>query len=81
MDYVVTFVAMFFVDIIFAYYLKAVGNDKAVKAGLWASVIVLLNVVAVISYTENHYMIIPAVLGAFAGTFVGVRHNRLTRVD
>ena len=81
MDYVVTFVAMFFVDIIFAYYLKAVGNDKAVRAALWASVIVLLNVVAVISYTENHFMIIPAVLGAFAGTFVGVRHNKLTRVD
>ena len=76
MDYVLTFVAMFFVDIVFAYYLKAVGNDNPTRAGFWAAVVTLLNVFAVISYTENHFMIIPAVLGAFAGTYVGVRHNK-----
>jgi xanthine/uracil permease len=72
-DFVVTFIAMFLVDIIFAYYLKAVNTDKAVKAGLWAAMVTFVNIVAVISYTENHLMVIPAVLGAFAGTFVGIK--------
>jgi hypothetical protein len=35
-------------------------------------VVTLLSCVAVISYTKDNMMIAPALLGAFAGTYVGI---------
>ena len=77
MEYTIPFFALFFVDFVFARYIKAVNDVQPIKAGMLASIITLLNIVAVISYTENHLMIIPAVLGAFVGSFVGVKMSQV----
>jgi len=46
---------------------------------VWAVVVFLLACVAVINYTTNHWLLIPAALGAFCGTYVGMiirnKHN------
>lgn len=72
-DYIVTFFAVFFTDIFYTYYLKAVQEDQTMKASLWAAVVFVIACVAIINYTTNYWLLIPAGLGAFCGTYVGMK--------
>jgi hypothetical protein len=76
MQYIITFLAVFFVDIFYIFYLKAIENNHALKASLWAVVVFFIGSVAIIEYTQNTLMLIPACLGAFCGTYVGIRFKR-----
>ena len=71
-DYVLTFFAVFFTDIFYTSYLKAVQEEQMMRASLWAVVVFLIACVAVINYTTNYWLLIPAGLGAFFGTYVGM---------
>ena len=73
LDYVITFFAIFALDLVYTYYLKCVQNDDAIGASLWAVACYLLGGVAVIQYTTNYMMLIPACLGAIFGTYTGMR--------
>jgi len=73
--YIFTFVCMFVTDIVYTQLLKSVQNDKPFAASIWASAITFLGGVAIINYTNDNMMIIPAVLGAFVGTYVGMRYH------
>ena len=67
---------VFFVDIFYTYYLKAVTENSALKAGLWGAALWLVGSFAVIEYTADHMLLIPACLGAFCGTYVGIKYKR-----
>jgi Na+/glutamate symporter len=71
-EYVVTFFALFFTDIFYVYYLKSVQDGKTLKASCWSVVVFLIACVAVINYTTDHMLLIPAAAGAFLGTYVGM---------
>jgi hypothetical protein len=73
--YIFTFVCMFVTDIVYTQLLKSVQNDKPFAASIWASAITFLGGVAIINYTNDNMMIIPAVLGAFVGTYVGMKFH------
>ena len=45
-------------------------------ASLWSVVITILGANVVISYTTDHMLLIPAAMGAFCGTFVGMKYNK-----
>jgi len=75
MDYVITFVAVFLTDILYVYFIKSVQNNQAVRASLWSVVVTLTASIAVINYTENHWTLISSLLGAFAGTYIGMRYK------
>ena len=70
-----TFASMAALDWVFAYYTKNVIKKNAALAGLYASAIVVTNAIVTISYVTDHWMVVPAVLGAFAGTWVAVRRH------
>jgi diacylglycerol kinase len=72
-DYVFTFFALFFTDIFYTYYLKSVQEEHALRASCWAVLVFLVACFAVIEYTTNHMLLIPAAFGAFCGTFVGIK--------
>jgi uncharacterized membrane protein YfcA len=72
LDYVVTFFAVFFTDIFYTYYLKAVQEEQTMKASLWAVIVFIVACVAVINYTTNYWLLLPAGVGAFCGTYVGM---------
>lgn len=76
MDYVITFVALFITDAINALYIKAINEQRPLLASWWAVVVTLAASVAVINYTRDNTMLIPALLGAFAGTYVGMKIKR-----
>ncbi len=66
---------MLVTDIVYTQLLKSVQNDKPFAASIWASLITFLGGVAIINYTNDNKMIIPAVLGAFVGTYIGMRYH------
>ena len=72
LEYVVTFFAVFFTDIFYTYYLRAVQEEQTIKASLWASIVFIVACVAVINSTTNYWLLIPAGVGAFCGTYVGM---------
>jgi uncharacterized membrane protein YfcA len=76
MDYVTTFLALFFTDAFYTYYLRAVNNNEVFKSSCWAVAVYLMAGVAIINYTSNHWMLIPACAGAFCGTWVGMKIRR-----
>ena len=71
--YVVTFLAVFVTDLLYVYFVKSIQQDQPISAGLWSMVVTLTASIAVINYTEDHYALIPALLGAFAGTWLGMK--------
>ena len=75
-SYVVTFLAVFATDLLYVYFVKSIQQDQPLSAGLWSMVVTLTASVAVINYTEDHYALIPALIGAFAGTWVGMKIKR-----
>jgi hypothetical protein len=73
--YIFTFLSMFVTDIVYTQLLKSVQNDRPLASSIWASLITFLGGVAIINYTSNNMMIIPAILGAFCGTYVGMKFH------
>jgi uncharacterized membrane protein YfcA len=71
-EYVITFFALFFTDVFYTYYLRAVNNNEVLKSSLWAVLVFVIAAVAVVNYTTDHWLLIPACLGAFCGTYVGM---------
>jgi hypothetical protein len=68
MEYFLIFIATVLVDIAWTLYLIKVEERNAVQSGFWAVVIYLLGAFVVLSYTTNHFLVIPAVIGSFIGT-------------
>jgi hypothetical protein len=67
------FVAVAALDFVWAYYTRYVNDGRAAYAGFAAVLIMLLGGTAVIGYTADPWMLIPAGAGAFVGTFAAVR--------
>ena len=75
LDYILTFLAVFFLDIVYTYYLRCVKDGRVMLASGWSVACYIGGSVAVINYTSDHWMLIPACLGAFCGTYVGMKIN------
>ena len=72
-DYITTFFAIFLLDVVYTYYLRCIADNHVLGASFWSVACYILGSIAVINYTTNHWLIIPAIAGAFVGTFVGMK--------
>ena len=72
----VVFVAMFALDFVWARYTYAMTDKRAVAAGVYAVGILLFAGTAQIGYTADLWLLFPAGLGAFAGTFLAVHQSK-----
>ena len=72
LEYITTFFAIFLLDIVYTYYLRCIATDNVLGASFWSVACYILGSVAVINYTTNYWLLIPAGLGAFCGTYVGM---------
>ena len=78
-EYITTFFAVFFTDLIYVYFVKSIQNNHPWGAAWWSMVVTFTASVAVINYTTNHWALIPALLGAFFGTWLGMKiKNKLS---
>jgi hypothetical protein len=75
--YLITFLAVFFTDAIYIYFLKSVQHNRPIVAALWSVVVTLTASVAVINYTTDHFALVFALLGAFFGTLLGMKIRSL----
>lgn len=74
--FIETFILVFLTDILYTYYLRSVVNNRPLLASFWATVVTLCAAVAAINYVEDHTMLIAALLGAFSGTYVGMKYTK-----
>jgi hypothetical protein len=73
---VITFFSIFLLDIVYTYYLRCVADNNVLGASFWSVACYILGSAAVISYTTNHWLVIPAIAGAFCGTYVGMKDKK-----
>lgn len=76
LESVLTFLSVFFTNVFYAYYIKAVEKDQPWIASSWSFLISVVACVAVINYTTNHWALIPACFGSFFGTYVGLKTQK-----
>jgi hypothetical protein len=67
------FLSVAALDFVWAKYTYAMTGRRPIAAGLYASAIFGLGGVAVLTYATNPWMLLPAVAGAFVGTYIAVR--------
>jgi len=72
-DFVTTFFAIFLLDVVYTYYLRCITDNNVLGASFWSVACYILGSIAVINYTTNHWLLIPAMVGAFCGTYVGMK--------
>lgn len=71
------FVAIFVLDFVWARYTYAMTQERPWAAGFYGAAIFLLSGFSVVQYTTNHWLLIPAAIGGFAGTFAAVKWKRI----
>lgn len=63
---------MFAQDFAWAIYIASVKAGSALAASGWAVALFLLGAVAILGYTRDRWLLLPASAGACAGTYLGV---------
>ena len=71
--WVLVFLATAACDLCWARYTLYVTDGARWPAAFWAAAIYVVAAFTVVEYTADHWMVVPAVLGAFVGTAVGVK--------
>lgn len=71
----IVFAALFVLDIVWARYTTAITERRRIVASSYSAAIIVLGAYATINYIDDPRMIVPAMLGAFCGTFVGILRN------
>jgi hypothetical protein len=69
---VAVFSATVLLDILWAQYILHTSKSKALQASLYASVLYVLGGFTVMNYVSNHWLLIPASVGAFVGTYLAL---------
>ena len=67
------FTVMFITDVLYALYFTSVRDNQAVMAATFGSSIYLLSALVTTKWIEDSWLLLPAVAGAWLGTFVVVR--------
>lgn len=69
----IVFAAMFSLDFVWAFYTKAIQKHRPLAAAWWAVAIIVFTAVAQIGYINDPILVLPAALGAFAGTYAAMK--------
>jgi hypothetical protein len=72
---VIVFTTVAIADLAWTRYNQSVTARAAHRASTWSAVIVILGAVTFFGYVENRWMVIPAALGAYAGTYIAMRKS------
>jgi len=69
----IVFFTLFALDVVWARYTLYLNGGHRWRAGGLAAAIIALGSFSTINYVDNHWMIIPAMAGAFCGTWIGTK--------
>ena len=77
--FAVVFFSAVGLDALWALYIRRSSQGKALAAASCAAVLLGLGAFNAISYLENHWMLVPAMSGAFVGTYATLRLEQRRR--
>ena len=63
-------------DFIWAKYMTTAADGKALAASLWSAAIIGVGSFVVTAYVQDHRLIMPAMIGAFVGTYFSLRFEK-----
>lgn len=73
-------ICVFMVDLVVAFAwaqcIKSIREERAIESSLWAGFITLCGAFSIISYTNNKWLLIPAVIGTILGTYLSVKYRK-----
>jgi hypothetical protein len=72
MNWLLVFAALFLLDFVYARYNLATAERRVWASAHYAAIIILLGGFGVVSYSQDHVLLIPAACGAWCGTFSSV---------
>lgn len=72
-DVLIVFSAMFALDFVWVKYTHMTQQHNAGGAAIYAGLILMLNGTVILGYTENNWMLIPAIAGAVGGTYAAMK--------
>lgn len=72
----IAFVGMLVLDFVWARYTLYVTQKRPVASSVTAAVITALNGSVVLSFVHDPWTLVPAVMGAFVGTYLSVQLDR-----
>ena len=64
-------------DMFWTFYIRRTSEGKALQASLFSAVIMLTGGIVIITYVEDKWYLVPAVLGALVGTYFTVKSDSL----
>lgn len=68
-----SFLAAFFIDVIWVKYINAVNHELASKAAFWAVLMYGCSGIITINYISQPILLIPTLCGAWLGTYMEVK--------
>lgn len=79
MIYIAVFFAYVALDFCWSKYTKMVGQDRALAAANWAVALLLIGAFGLLGYVQNHWLLVPAALGSWIGTYCSLRSQSLLK--
>ena len=73
-QYLAAFVGMFFIDAVNAKYILSLQSDRPIVAANWSVIVYVSFSMIIIGYTTNPWLLLPAAVGGWLGTFVSVKY-------
>jgi hypothetical protein len=62
-------------DVCWAKYTLSMTGKRPLASANWSAAIVALGAFTTVSYVEHHWIAIPALIGAWIGTYFTVKHH------
>lgn len=73
MTWIAVFTATVIADFCWARWALHLGEGHRMRASIYSALIVLVSGFAIVEYTTDHTLLIPAALGAAIGTWFAIR--------
>lgn len=70
-----SFWAAFFLDVLWALYIRRTAQAKPIEASIYAAVLYALGAFNTLNIVSNPWLLIPVTLGAGIGTYVVVKRE------
>lgn len=77
---VTVFIIATCVDVLWVFYIKTIGDKKALPAANYGTLLYASSAFITLSWVDNRWMIIPSLLGAYIGTYYAVRYLKLSYI-
>lgn len=75
------FLAAGLLDAVWAKYIQAAAAGKKLAAANWSFLIYVFGSTITLSYVANHWLIVPAALGSWLGTYLGTKKDNAPVVE